>query len=59
MAKEDEKVALPASYGGIVRYFEEFEGRIKLKPQHVILLAIAVIFLVLFLFLLNPLGLRI
>ncbi|HDN90902.1 MAG TPA: preprotein translocase subunit Sec61beta [Candidatus Aenigmarchaeota archaeon] len=59
MAREKEKITLPASYGGIMRYFEDFETQVKLKPQQVIILTLLVALFVIFLFLLNPLNIPI
>ncbi len=37
MARRD-KIWMPSSQGGLVRYFDEERTKIKLKPGHVILL---------------------
>lgn len=42
MAKKD-KTRLPSGMGGLVRYDEEIKETIKLKPEHVIFFALAVI----------------
>jgi preprotein translocase subunit Sec61beta len=39
----DSKFNLPGGYGGLVRYSEEYESKLKLKPEHVIVLIVAVI----------------
>ena len=49
------KISMPSSYGGIVRYFEEYKSKIELKPDHVVFLAIVVIIVVLALHFINPL----
>jgi preprotein translocase subunit Sec61beta len=41
----DNKITLPSSGGGIVRYFEEFKSKFTLKPQHVIVLVAVVVIL--------------
>jgi preprotein translocase subunit Sec61beta len=41
MAKNN--INVPAGAGGLVRYGEEYESKLKLKPAHVIGLIIAVI----------------
>lgn len=41
MAKE--KTMMPQSTAGLIRYFEESEESIKLKPEHVIGAAVAII----------------
>ena len=52
----DQKMMLPSSQGGLVRYFDEYKSKIQIRPIHVVLLAICVIAIVLFLhvFLGNP-----
>ena len=37
------KVSMPSSQGGLVRYFDDYRSKIELKPEHVILLIILVI----------------
>jgi len=44
----------PATAGGLVRYGEEEESLIKLKPMHVVSIVIALIILEIFLFLVAP-----
>ena len=44
-----EALRIPASTGGLVRYFDEYESKLKLKPEAVILLIIATIALVIIL----------
>ena len=44
MAKKD-KIFLPMSVGGLIRYPEEEKEVIKLKPKHVVYLVIAIIVL--------------
>lgn len=33
----EERLRMPASFGGLVRYFEEYKSKIQIKPTHVIL----------------------
>jgi len=42
MGKKD-RTMMPQSTAGLVRYFEESEEAIKLKPQHVVGIAAAII----------------
>ncbi|HEX32916.1 MAG TPA: preprotein translocase subunit Sec61beta [Candidatus Aenigmarchaeota archaeon] len=42
-------IKLPASYGGLMRYFEDSESKIKLRPDQVIALAFVFIVIVLLL----------
>ncbi|MBS3082702.1 preprotein translocase subunit Sec61beta [Candidatus Pacearchaeota archaeon] len=39
----DEKIRMPASFGGLTRYFEDYKSKIELKPEHVIFLIVVVI----------------
>ena len=41
MAKD--KVQMPSSMGGLVRYFDEYKSKIEFKPGHIIILWIVVI----------------
>ena len=40
---QDNKVNMPAGFGGLTRYDEEYESYINLKPSYVILFIIAII----------------
>jgi preprotein translocase subunit Sec61beta len=42
MGKKDRNM-MPQSTAGLIRYFEESEEAIKLKPQHVVGIAILII----------------
>lgn len=42
MSKKD-RTMMPQSTAGLVRYFEESDEAIKLKPQHVIGIAVLII----------------
>ena len=53
MAKQ-EKLQAPSGMAGLVRYYEEGDSVIKLKPEHVIEIGIALIFLEAVLFLALP-----
>jgi len=48
------KISMPSSYGGIVRYFEEYKSKVVLKPGHVIFLALLVILSVILLTAFGP-----
>ena len=41
MAKD--KISMPSSMGGLVRYFDEYRSRISFKPGTVIVLSVIVI----------------
>lgn len=39
----DEQISMPSSQGGLVRYFNEYKSKIRIKPIHVVAFAGAVI----------------
>ena len=39
----DDKITMPSSQGGLVRYYNEYKSKIQIKPLHVVALAVAVI----------------
>jgi len=50
MAKyKREKTNMPSSYGGLMRYFEDYESKISITPENVIFICAVVILLELFL----------
>ena len=44
-----EKISMPSSGGGLVRYFEDYESKIRFKPGHLVLFIILVIIIEFFL----------
>jgi preprotein translocase subunit Sec61beta len=42
MARKD-RIQMPQSTAGLVRYFEESKEAIKLKPEHVVVICVAII----------------
>ena len=40
------KINVPAGFGGIVRYGEEYESKFMLKPEHVVIFIVLVILFV-------------
>lgn len=44
-----DKVSMPSSQGGLIRYFEDYKSKISLKPGHVIVLVIVVMVLIIIL----------
>ena len=44
-----DKVQMPSSMGGLVRYFDEYKSKISFKPGHVIVMAIAIIIIIIIL----------
>jgi len=45
MAKD--RVQMPSSMGGIVRYFDEYKSKIEMQPGHVIVLILFIVVLIL------------
>lgn len=39
----EEKMSMPSSFGGLVRYFDEYKSKIQLKPEYVLLMIVLVI----------------
>ncbi len=39
----EEKIRMPASVGGLTRYFEDYKSKLELKPEHVVFAIILVI----------------
>ena len=44
-----DRIQLPSSMGGLVRYYDEYQSKIQFKPIVVIIMVIAVIILEIFL----------
>lgn len=40
-----EKITLPSSGGGLVRYFDEFKSKISIRPQVIIIIIALVVIL--------------
>jgi len=43
MAQQNQGVSLPAGFGGLTRFKEEYESKINLKPSHVIAFVVLII----------------
>lgn len=39
----DQRIQMPAGFGGLMRFSEEYKSKIMLKPAHIIIFIIAVI----------------
>jgi preprotein translocase subunit Sec61beta len=39
----EERISMPSSQGGLVRYFSEYKSKIQIKPIHVVYFVIGVI----------------
>ena len=44
-----DKISMPSSQGGLVRYFDDYKSKISFKPGHVIILAVMIILIVIIL----------
>lgn len=38
----DNKVSMPSSMGGLVRYFDEYKSKIEFKPGHIVVFIIII-----------------
>ncbi|MBS3112639.1 preprotein translocase subunit Sec61beta [Candidatus Woesearchaeota archaeon] len=38
-----DKISMPSSQSGLVRYYEEYKSKILFKPEHIILIAVIII----------------
>ena len=45
-----DKISMPSGMGGLVRYFDEYQSKIKFKPGHIIVLCVVVIVIMIFLY---------
>jgi preprotein translocase subunit Sec61beta len=55
MAKNN-RISMPQSGGGLVRYFDEYKSKLEIKPTYVVALIVIIIVLMTFLHKINPLG---
>ncbi|MCH8329480.1 MAG: preprotein translocase subunit Sec61beta [Nanoarchaeota archaeon] len=45
-----DKISMPSGMGGLVRYFDEYKSKIRIKPGHIIIMVIVVIMIMVFLY---------
>lgn len=45
-----QKINLPSGSGGLMRYFDEYHSKIRIKAGHIIILCIVVIVIMIFLY---------
>ena len=45
-----DRITMPSGMGGLVRYFDEYQSKIKFKPGHIIVLCVVVIVIMIFLY---------
>jgi len=38
-----DKIQMPSSQGGLIRYFDDYQSKIEIKPGHIIVLIITVV----------------
>lgn len=51
-----DKIHMPAGFGGLLRYDEEYDTKFKLKPSHVVIFIILIVLFVIGLNIFFPLG---
>lgn len=51
---QKKKISMPASYGGLLRYFEDYKSKIALKPMQVVVFTIMIIIIVIILHIIGP-----
>ncbi|HJO01402.1 MAG: preprotein translocase subunit Sec61beta [Candidatus Woesearchaeota archaeon] len=47
---QDNKIAMPSGMGGLMRYFDEYKSRIRIKPGHIIIMVVIVMAIMIFLY---------
>ena len=45
-----DKISMPSGMGGLMRYFDEYKSRIRIKPGHIIIMCVVVIVIMVFLY---------
>ncbi|MFH0867772.1 MAG: preprotein translocase subunit Sec61beta [Candidatus Woesearchaeota archaeon] len=45
-----DKISMPSGMGGLMRYFDEYKSKIKIKPGHIIVMVVVVIVIMVFLY---------
>ncbi len=45
-----DKISMPSGMGGLMRYFDEYKSKIRIKPGHIIIMVIVVIVIMIFLY---------
>ena len=45
----DNRISMPSTQGGLVRYFEDYKSKIEFKPGHIIVLVVIVMLIEVFL----------
>lgn len=52
----DDKIRMPSSGGGLIRYYDEYKSKIEIPPSYVVAIIVGVIVLVTILRYMKPLG---
>jgi len=47
---QDNKISMPSGMGGLMRYFDEYKSKIRIKPGHIIIMVFVVIVIMVFLY---------
>jgi|TARA_B100002003_G_scaffold116738_1_gene107804 preprotein translocase subunit Sec61beta len=47
---QDNKISMPSGMGGLMRYFDEYKSRIRIKPGHIIIMVVIVMAIMIFLY---------
>jgi preprotein translocase subunit Sec61beta len=55
MAKQN-RITMPQTGGGLVRYFDDYKSKFEIKPIYVIVMIVAVVVLLAILHQVKPLG---
>ena len=45
-----DKITMPSGMGGLMRYFDEYKSRIRIKPGHIIIMCVVVMIIMIFLY---------
>ena len=45
-----DKISMPSGMGGLMRYFDEYKSRIRIKPGHIIIMVVIVMAIMIFLY---------
>lgn len=45
-----DKITMPSGMGGLMRYFDEYKSKIRIKPGHIIVMCVVVMIIMIFLY---------
>ena len=45
-----DKISMPSGMGGLMRYFDEYKSKIRIKPGHIIVMCVVVMIIMIFLY---------